>query len=61
MRKISLMVAPLALASGSLWAEVPAAVTTSLADAKTDAITIATAVLLIVFAVVAFKYMKSAK
>lgn len=61
MRKLSLYALPLVGFSGSLLAAVPAEVTTALADAKTDAITIATAVLLIVFAVVAFKYMKSAK
>ena len=44
----------------SAMAEVPAAVTTALGDAKTDAVMVAGLVIAIVVAVAAFKFMKRA-
>jgi len=41
-------------------AEVPATVTTAITDAKADAVTVAGLVLGIVFALIAFKWMKRA-
>jgi len=43
------------------FAAVPADVTTALTDGKADAIVVASAVLVIVFAIAVFKWMKSAK
>lgn len=60
MRKIFLA-SPLVLAAGSAFAAVPTEVTDALATSKTDVATIATAVLLIVFTIATFAYMKRAK
>ena len=48
-------------AAGSAFAALPAEVTTALTEAKADGIAIGTAVLLIVIAIAAFKYLRSAK
>jgi uncharacterized membrane protein len=55
------MFAVAGLVSTQVYAAVPLAVTTAMDDAKADAIAIGTAALIIVFAIAAFKYMKSAK
>lgn len=44
----------------SVFAAVPADVTTALTDAKADAITVATAVLVVIVAIFAFKLMRRA-
>ncbi|HJW26498.1 MAG TPA: major capsid protein [Rhodocyclaceae bacterium] len=48
----------LALLAGKAMAAVPADVTTAMGEAKTDATTVATTVLGIVFALLAFAYMR---
>jgi hypothetical protein len=53
--------AALALAPLSAFAAVPADVTTALADGKTDTAAIALGVLLIVFGIAVFRWMRSAK
>lgn len=45
-------------AAGSAMAAVPADVTTAIADLKTDALTVATAVLVAIVAVYAFKFIR---
>jgi hypothetical protein len=45
---------------GAAFAEVPAGVSTALADAKEDAVTVAGLAIVIVVAVAAFKYMRGA-
>lgn len=52
--------AALSLAAGNVLAAVPADVTTSLTDAKADTITIATASLIIIIGLAAFKMMRRA-
>lgn len=49
-----------ALAAGSAFAAVPTEVTTALSDAKTDGVTVATAILVAVVAIYAFKLMRKA-
>lgn len=46
------------LLANQAFAAVPADVTTAIADAKSDAVTVATGVLGIVFALLAFTYMR---
>lgn len=50
----------LSLMAGSAWAELPTEVTTALADAKTDGVTVAGLALVIVVAIAAFKYARRA-
>ena len=54
------LLAPLALVSGSAFAAVPESVTTALANALTDSVTVAGLAIAIVVGVAAFKYMRSA-
>ena len=56
----ALVGAGLLAVGSSAFAEVPAAVTTALGDAKTDAVTVAGLVIAIVVAVAAFKFMRRA-
>lgn len=51
----------LALVTGSVYAAVPAEVSTAITTAGTDAATIGAAVLVVLFAIWAFKLMRSAK
>lgn len=62
MNKIRLALVPAALfaAAGSAFAEVPAEVTTALADMKADGLIVAGAVLVAVIAVAAFKFIRRA-
>lgn len=48
----------LSLMAGSVFAAVPASVTTALSDAQTDGVTIATAVFVAIVAMYAFKLMR---
>lgn len=57
MRK-SFLALPLVASAGSVFAAVPAAVTTSLTDAQADGVTVATAVLVAIVAIYAFKLMR---
>lgn len=50
--------AALSMAAGSAMAAVPTEVTTALADAKADTLTVAGAALILVISVAAFKYMR---
>lgn len=50
----------LSLAAGSAMAEVPAAVTTALGEAKTDSLTIGGLALVVIISIAAFKYMRRA-
>jgi hypothetical protein len=59
MQKIT--VGALALLPLSVFAAVPADVTTAMADMKTDALVVATAFLVAIIAISAFKLMRSAK
>jgi len=52
------LIVPLTLAAGSAMAAVPADVTTALESAKTDGVAVATAVLVAVVAIYAFKLMR---
>lgn len=52
--------ASLALAGASVYAAVPADVTTALADLKTDALTVAGIFLVAIVALVAFKFLRKA-
>jgi hypothetical protein len=59
MKKIKLAaLAALSTASASTFAAVPADVTTALTDAKIDVVAIGGAVLIVVVAIAAFRYMK---
>jgi len=53
-------VALLGLGMEAAQAAVPAAVTTSLSDAGTDGITVASSVLVVIVGIAAFKYMRRA-
>jgi hypothetical protein len=55
-----LAVVPLTAFAGSVFAAVPADVTTALTDAKTDALAVAALALVIVISIAAFKFMKRA-
>lgn len=59
-RKLQALAALAAVSSANAFAAVPANVSTALGDALTDATTVAGLALIIVVAVAAFKYMKSA-
>lgn len=59
MQKIT--VGALSLLPLSVFAAVPADVTTAMADMKTDALVVATAFLVAIIAISAFKLMRSAK
>lgn len=59
-KKIAAIGTGLSVAAGNAFAAVPADVTTALADAKTDSLVVAAAVLGIVIAVAAFRFMKGA-
>lgn len=48
------------LAAGQAMAEVPAAVTTALNDAKADGVTVAGIVLVVIIAIAAFKFIRKA-
>lgn len=50
----------LALGAGQAMAAVPAAVTTALEDAKTDGVTVAGVVLVVIIAIAAFKFIRKA-
>jgi hypothetical protein len=51
---------PLVAFAGSVFADVPADVTTALTTAKTDALSVAALGLIIVISIAAFKFMKRA-
>lgn len=57
-KKIAAVGTSLAVMSGQALAAVPADVTTALTDAKADGVTVATAVLIAVVAIFAFKLMR---
>lgn len=57
-KKIAAGTSALVLSAGSAFAAVPADVTTALSDAKTDGIVVATAVLVAIVAIYAFKLMR---
>lgn len=58
MKKIALVLSGLAASTGSAFAAVPTEVTTALSDAKTDGVAVATAVLVALVAIYAFKLMR---
>ena len=58
--KLAAGVALVPLTVGSAFAEVPAVVTNSLADAKADAVTVAGLVIAIIVAIMAFIFMRKA-
>lgn len=58
MKKLSLVLGGLVASTGSAFAAVPASVTTALADAQTDGVTIATAVFVAIVAMYSFKLMR---
>lgn len=58
MKKIALVLSGLAASTGSAFAAVPVEVTTALGDAKTDGVAVATAVLVALVAIYAFKLMR---
>lgn len=58
MKKLYLVLPALAATTGSALAAVPASVTTALADAQTDGVTIATSVFVAIVAMYAFKLMR---
>lgn len=57
-QKLAFLAAPLTLAAGNAMAEVPTEVSTALAAAKTDGVTVASAVLVAIVAIFAFKLMR---
>lgn len=57
-QKLAVLAVPLTLAAGNAMAAVPTEVTTALSDAKTDGVTVATAVLVAIVAIFAFKLMR---
>jgi hypothetical protein len=61
MQKLRVLGAAALAAPAAVFAAVPTEVTTALTDGKADAITIATGVLLIVFAIAVFRWMRAAK
>lgn len=58
MKKTAAVLSVLIATTGSAFAAVPASVTTALADAQTDGVTIATAVFVAIVAMFAFKLMR---
>lgn len=58
MKKTAAVLSVLIATTGSAFAAVPASVTTALADAQTDGVTIATAVFVAIVAMYAFKLMR---
>lgn len=58
MKKIAFVLSGLAASTGSAFAAVPTEVTTALGDAKTDGVAVATAVLVALVAIYAFKLMR---
>jgi hypothetical protein len=58
MNKKLAFIAPLSIAAGSAFAAVPADVTDALTGAKTDGVLVATAVLVAIVAIYAFKLMR---
>lgn len=55
-----LAVAPLSALAGSVFAAVPAEVSSALTDAKADSLTVAGLALVIIIAIAAFKFMRRA-
>ena len=58
--RVAAGVSVLALGVGQAMAAVPAAVTTALEDAKTDGVTIAGVVLVLIISIAAFKFIRKA-
>ncbi len=57
-QKLAALAAPLTLAAGNAMAAVPTEVSTALSDAKTDGVIVASAVLVAIVAIFAFKLMR---
>ncbi|WP_265919175.1 major capsid protein [Cupriavidus nantongensis] len=57
-QKLQALAALAGVAAGNAMAAVPTEVTTALGDAKTDGVTVATAVLVAIVAIFAFKLMR---
>lgn len=57
-RNLAALAALMTIAAGNAMAAVPTEVSTALGDAKTDGVTVATAVLVAIVAIFAFKLMR---